>query len=188
MTYRGFVKTFVSTANLKVILITGMLGLSLSCTASEGGSPSAVNEQESLRQSKPEPHKHQRPLAVVKQMYEKLGKGDLPGIMATFDKDAKWVLYGPSQIPFAGTHEGIAAIQGFFESFGKNAKVEKFETLNFITENNQVVVMGYEEATAVPTGKKWKAHWAHVFTVKHGKIILVEEIVETAALLAAFQP
>jgi|GEM_PF-125287 len=188
MAYRGLARLFSAGVCFKTFLITGILGISISCTEPEGASSSAMTEPAALRQSKPDHPKSHKPLAVVKEMYDNLGKGNLPGILATFDKKAKWVLYGPSEIPFAGTHEGIAAIQGFFESFGQNAKVEKFETLSFIAEGDQVVVLGYEEATAVPTGKSWKAHWAHAFTVKHGKIVLVEEVVETAALLAAFQP
>jgi ketosteroid isomerase-like protein len=125
---------------------------------------------------------------VVRDVYEELGQGDLPGILENFAPDARWILHGPAGIPFAGTHVGLAGIQAFFESFGKNAKVEKFETRNFIVEKNQVVVLGYEEVIAQPTGKPWKAHWAHVFTVQGGRIVLVEEIVDTAPILAAFQP
>ncbi|MEO6094381.1 MAG: nuclear transport factor 2 family protein [Fibrobacteria bacterium] len=126
--------------------------------------------------------------AVVQEFYDKLGKGDLPGMMATFAKDAKWVLYGPSGIPFAGVHEGKDGVQAFIETFGANAKVTRFEPREFIADKQKVVYHGYEEATAIPTGKSWKAHWTHSFTLERGKIVLVEEVLDTAPVLAAFLP
>lgn len=126
--------------------------------------------------------------AVVQDFYEKLGKGDVPGLIENFAKDAKWVLYGPAGIPFAGVHEGKSGIRAFIETFGQNAQVTRFETKEFLSDKRKVVVQGYEEATATPTGKAWKAHWTHSFTVERGKIILVEEVLDTAPVLAAFQP
>lgn len=135
---------------------------------------------------------HERPAfhasEIVEDFYEKLGQGDLPGLMEHFADDAKWVLYGPTEIPFAGVHEGKDGIQAFIESFGKNAKVTRFEPKEFLSDKSKVVVHGYEEAIAVPTGKSWKAHWTHSFTVKRGRIVLVEEVLDTAPVLAAFQP
>lgn len=133
-------------------------------------------------------HHGNRNVSVVKDVYADLGKGDLAGILANFAPGSKWILHGPAGIPFAGTHTGLVGIKAFFESFGSNAQVQVFETRDFIADKDQVVVMGYEEATAKPTGKTWKAHWAHVFTLSGGKIILVEEVVDTAPILAAFQP
>lgn len=125
---------------------------------------------------------------VVQDFYDKLGRGDLPGLMKNFADDAKWILYGPSEIPFAGVHEGKSGIQAFIETFGKNAKVTRFEPKEFLSDKFKVVVHGYEEAVAVPTGKSWKAHWTHSFTVKRGRIVLVEEVLDTAPVLAAFLP
>lgn len=162
----------------KALALAGLLGLSQGGAEPRNPPPAAGQEGQAMG----------RVEAVVRDVYEELGQGDLPGILENFAPGAKWILHGPAGIPFAGTHVGLAGIQAFFESFGKNAKVEKFETRNFIVEKNQVVVLGYEEVTAQPTGKPWKAHWAHVFTLHRGKIILVEEIVDTAPILAAFQP
>ncbi len=133
-------------------------------------------------------HAARKPVDVVKDFYDKLGKGDLPGMLGNFAKDAKWVLHGPSGIPFAGVHEGVDGIRGFIETFGKNAKVSVFETREYVSDKDQVVVLGYEEATAAPTGKAWKAHWTHVFTVERGRITFVDEVLDTAPVLAAFTP
>ena len=174
--------------SLTTLALVGGVCASLSSAEPLGGPPAAGSaSQNHVGQCRPD-RSEKSSLAVVKSFYENLGKGDLPAMLELFAKDSKWILHGPSGIPFAGTHEGRAGIQAFIESFGKNAQVSKFETREFIVDNHKVVVLGYEEATATPTGKSWKAHWTHVFTVHGGKIVLVDEVVDTAAILAAFQP
>ncbi len=131
-----------------------------------------------------------RPLSVVKSFYKSLGKGDLPAIMEKFSQDAKWILHtsAGTAIPFAGAHEGKAAVQAFIETLGKNARPSKFETREFIAIQQKVAVLGYEEVTAIPTGKQWNANWTMVFTVEDGKIAFVDETADTEAISAAFQP
>jgi ketosteroid isomerase-like protein len=128
-------------------------------------------------------------LKVVQSFFENLGKGDLPAMMAGFAPDAQWALHAPpgSAIPFAGVHTGRPAVQAFIETFGSNARPSVFETRDFIVDGNKVVVLGYEEVTAIPTGKAWKAHWTMTFTVRRGKIVHVDEAVDTEAISAAFE-
>jgi uncharacterized protein len=133
-------------------------------------------------------HSHKSPSAVVGVFFDKLGKGDLPGIMETFAAEAKWTLHGPKEIPFAGEHVGKEGIQAFIETFGKNSKVLRFEPKEFMADKSKVVVNGHEEVVAIPTGKTWKANWTMCFTVHRGKIILVDEALNTAPVLAAFTP
>ncbi len=182
----------------KNLVFVGFLALSLvsavSAVSAEPGPPPPAGksyQDESKPESKPEPrgpHPRGSASALVQDFYEKLGRGDLPGMMEDFAKDAKWILYGPAGIPFAGVHEGRDGIRAFIETFGKNANVTRFEPKEFLSDKRKVVVHGYEEATATPTGKSWKAHWTHSFTVERGKIVLVEEVLDTAPVLAAFQP
>jgi uncharacterized protein len=163
--------------------------LAVSAASADPGSPPPAGKiyQDTQKDSRCE-RSCKSASAVVQDFYEKLGKGDLPGMLEDFSKDAKWVLYGPAGIPFAGVHEGQDGIKAFIETFGANAKVTRFEPKEFLADKRKVVYLGYEEATAVPTGKSWKAHWTHSFTVERGKIVLVDETLDTAPVLAAFQP
>lgn len=172
----------------KGLALAGLLGLAEGRAEPRNPPPPAGQDGREISREAGPDHSRKRVEAVVRDVYEELGRGDLPGILENFDPNAKWILHGPAGIPFAGTHVGAAGIQAFFESFGRNARVDQFETRSFIVEKNRVVVLGYEEVMARPTGKSWKAHWAHVFTLQRGKIVLVEEIVDTAPILAAFQP
>jgi uncharacterized protein len=182
----------------KSALIRACFGLTLMVSAcgqalwaeTLGAPPPAGKEYENTSKECRPDRSGMHPLSVVKSFYENLGKGDLPAIMGTFAENGKWVLHAPpgTVIPFAGTHEGRAAVQAFIESFGKNAKPSIFETRDFIVDKAKVVVLGYEEVTAIPTGKTWKAHWTMTFTVRNGKIASVDEVVDTEAISAAFRP
>lgn len=170
------------------LVFAGLLAFS-AASADPGAPPPAGKQYQDQAQAEAKGGNSRKSAsAVVQDFYDKLGQGDVPGLLEDFAKDAKWVLYGPAGIPFAGTHEGQDGIRAFVESFGQNAKVTRFETKEFLADKRKVVVQGYEEATATPTGKSWKAHWTHSFTVERGKIVLVEEVLDTAPVLAAFQP
>lgn len=166
-----------------------LAGLSAESAESMSPPPKAGKAMEmDSNRFRPAYGRHER--KIVKAFFENLGKGDLPAMMAGFAPDAEWVLHAPpgTSIPFAGVHKGRAAVQAFIETFGRNAKPSVFETREFIATSTKVVVLGYEEATALPTGKTWKAHWTMTFTIKGDSIVSVDEVVDTEAISAAFRP
>ena len=169
------------------LALAGLLSVS-TASAEQGAPPPAGKGYQEAQSDARAEHARRKPIAVVKDFYDKLGRGDVPGLLENFAMDAKWVLHGPSGIPFAGLHEGRDGIRKFIEIFGQNARVSKFETREFLADKHKVVVQGYEEAAAAPTGKTWKAHWTHIFTVHRGQIVFVDEVLDTAPVLAAFQP
>lgn len=176
--------------NLIGLALAASVGVSSTRAEAMSSPPPAGQEYEAHAKECSSDRSGKQALKVVKSFYENLGKGDLPAMMAAFARDAKWVLHAPAGtvIPFAGSHDGRAAVQAFIETFGANAKPSVFETREFIVDAHRVVVLGYEEAMAIPTGKEWKAHWTMTFTVKNGKIDLVDEVVDTEAISAAFRP
>lgn len=182
-----FIGKFPALPRLGSLALTGFLAFS-AVSADPGAPPPAGRSYQEAQKDSQCDRSGKNAGAVAQDFYDKLGKGDLPGMLEDFSKDAKWVLYGPAGIPFAGVHEGQAGIKAFIETFGANAKVTRFEPKEFLSDKHKTVFQGYEEATAIPTGKGWKAHWTHSFTVEHGKIVLVEEVLDTAPVLAAFQP
>lgn len=176
--------------NCMGLALLGIAGLSAVSAESMSPPPQAGKGFEAhSREDRPD-RAGRHSLKVVKTFFENLGKGDLPAMMAGFAPEAEWVLHAPAGtfIPFAGAHTGRPAVQAFIETFGSNARPTVFETREFIVDGNKVVVLGYEEATAIPTGKEWKAHWTMTFTVIRGKIVSVDEVVDTEAISAAFQP
>ena len=57
-------------------------------------------------------------VAVVRQVYEALGRGDVPAVLELLSEDVEWVYQGPTTIPFAGTRHGRDGVGEFFSLLG----------------------------------------------------------------------
>jgi ketosteroid isomerase-like protein len=122
-------------------------------------------------------------LDTVKRLYAAFGTGDLPGLLGTLDAGIQWTV--PGSAPWAGEGRGHEHVQGFFQKFGSNASLEAFEPQSFVADGDIVVVLGYEEGTFRQTGRKWKAHFTHTFTVSGGKVTAHREYIDTEAIAEA---
>ena len=82
---------------------------------------------------------------------------------------------------------GHAHITRFFQTLGTTADLKIFEPRSFLADGDKVVVMGYEEGEVRKTGRPWKTHFTHAFTVANGKITQHREYVDTQAISEAFR-
>ncbi len=124
--------------------------------------------------------------AVVRQAYEAFGRGDIPGVLDLLTDDVVWTLQGPSPIPFAGTHRGREGIAEFFSLVAEALEFEQFEPREFVAQGDTVVVLGYERSLAKATGRPLEQEWAHVYTLRDGKIATGRFFEDTAAEVVAF--
>ncbi len=127
-------------------------------------------------------HEH---LNTVKRLYAAFGAGDLPGLLAVIDAGVTWAIRGAA--PWSGEGHGHEHVERFFQKLGTTAALKTFEPRSFVSEGDEVVVMGYEEGTARATGRDWKTHFTHQFTVKDGKVTSHREYVDTQAIADAFR-
>lgn len=123
---------------------------------------------------------NQENLDTVKRLYTAFGTGDLPGLLGSLDAGIHWAV--PGSAPWAGEGRGHEHVQGFFQKFGSSASLETFEPRSFVADGDTVVVLGYEEGTFRATGRKWKTHFTHTFTVSAGKITAHREYLDTQAI------
>jgi uncharacterized protein len=122
---------------------------------------------------------------VVQQAYEAFGRGDIPGVLELLTDDVEWTMQGPSVIPFAGTFRGREGIAEFFTLLDETLEFEQFEPRKFVGQGDTVVVVGYERGLVKPTGRTFEHEWAHVYTLRDGKIATGLFLEDTAALVDA---
>lgn len=125
---------------------------------------------------------------IVQQVYKSFGEGNIPSILSHFDKDVVWERPGAPDIPFSGTFNGHDGLIRFFTLVAQNVKISEFSPKIFLSNENTVAVVGDDEATSIPTGKKYKTHWVQVFTLKNGKIIHGRVYIDTLQIARTFQP
>ena len=123
---------------------------------------------------------------VVQQGYEAFGRGDIPALLDLLTDDVEWTLQGPSVIPFAGTRHGREGVAEFFSVLDETLEFEQFEPREIVAQGDTVVVVGIERSLSKATGHKIEQEWAHVNTLRDGKIARFRAFEDTAAYVEAF--
>jgi hypothetical protein len=126
-------------------------------------------------------------VALVLEIYAAFGRGDIPAVIDVLDPKIDWYFYGPSTIPWAGHHHGQEGAAKFFSIVGSEAEFLEFTPLEFISEGDQVVVLGREQVKVKSTGRIFVSEWVHVFTIAGGRVTQIREIVNSAPIVEAFQ-
>jgi ketosteroid isomerase-like protein len=124
---------------------------------------------------------------IVQAGYEKFGSGDIAGLLDLFADDISWETPAVENAPHAGKREGRDAVAAFFRLLSENEQITRFEPLEFIAQNDKVVVLGESAITVNATGNSYETPWVHIFTLHDGKVIEFQEFFDNAAATRAFQ-
>ena len=119
--------------------------------------------------------------AIVQQLYTAFSQGDVAAILDLVAEQVDWEFVGSENLPYAGhrrNHDGVAA---FFAAVPAADAIQVFEPREFIEAGEHVTVLGWEQSTALDTNEDFVSEWAHVFTVKDGKITRWRGFFNTAA-------
>ena len=124
---------------------------------------------------------------VVRQNYVAVEEGNIPALLSLLTSDVEWKMPGPPVIPWAGVHQGLSQVAEFFALLGKTLEFQQFEPRKYIVQGDTVVVLGYERSLVKPTGRIFEQEWAHIYTLRGGKIAKCLILEDTAAQVAAFE-
>ena len=124
---------------------------------------------------------------VVKQAYQNFKTGDIESLLNLLSEDVTWRLPEIENVPYSGTREGREAVAGFFSSLADTQETVQFEPREFVASNDKVVVLGAYTWRVKANGREFGGDWAHVFTVRDGKIQGFQEYMDTAAATLAHQ-
>ena len=124
-------------------------------------------------------------VAIVQQAYQAFGRGDIPGVLALLAEPVEWRFIGAKGLPYTGTFTTRADVGQWFASVAAVDDVQGFEPREFIDGGEHVTVLGFERTTSRPRGKVFETEWAHVFTVRDGRITRFWGIYDTEASAAA---
>jgi len=122
---------------------------------------------------------------VVQAAYAAFGRGDVPAILALVGDPVEWKFCGPKALPYTGTFRSKAAVAKWFASIPEVDEVLAFEPREFIASGDKVAVLGWERSRTRPGGKVFESEWAHVFTVRDGRIVRFWGMYDNEASVAA---
>jgi ketosteroid isomerase-like protein len=125
------------------------------------------------------------PIDIASSFYDALGRGDVPAILSLLDPQVEWT--EAERFPYyGGTWHGpqavlanlIVPLSGEWNGFSAKAH-------DFIAEGDRVVALGTYSGTFKKTGRSFSAAFAHVWTVRGGKITRFNMHTDTAKVLEA---
>lgn len=125
---------------------------------------------------------------VVKQFFSAFGKGDLEGLVATFDPAATLIAVRagpPREGQVYGTYTGASGVREFVANLGGAFETKAFTVDVIASEGEVVFAKGAFVHTVRKTGKTFQSDWALMCRVRGERIVEYRFFEDSAALVAA---
>ena len=124
---------------------------------------------------------------IVNQAYSNFKTGNINGLLDLMADDVNWTLPQMEGVPFAGTRTGRDSVGEFFQSVNSTQESLTFEPRELIAEGDKVVALGSYQWRVKTNSREFGGDFAHVFTIRDGKIVAFNEYMDTAACRDAHQ-
>ena len=117
---------------------------------------------------------------IVRGMYESFGKGDVPGVLEQMHQSIEWneaenFIYADGN-PYVGPQ---AILEGVFMRLGTEWDGFSVAPEEWMDASNRVVVLGTYEGMHKGTGKRVRAQFAHVWSLKEGRVVRFQQYTDT---------
>lgn len=123
-------------------------------------------------------------LDVIRATYEGASDDNGRALMAALAPDARWT--EAAGFPYAGTYVGPEAIAaGVFRRLGSEWIGYRAEVHVYLADGDRVAAFGAYSGTYKATGRAMRASFAHLYRLEGGKIVSMEQIVDSAMVRAA---
>src|SRR5262249_42505492 len=95
--------------------------------------------------------------------------------------EVDWKFVGPASLPHCSLRRNPAEVGDFFTALDRAENLTVFEPREFMEAGENITVLGYVEGFVRDTKQTFKSEWAHVCTVRNGKITRCRGFADTAA-------
>ncbi len=124
---------------------------------------------------------------VVQDFYAAWRRWDVVALLAVLDDEVEWHFNGrPQDIPFAGRWLGRAQMEDFLQTVALCCDMLEFGPHEIIPLGEHILSLGYERVKVKTTDRTYETDWAHLFTVRGGKVVRLREFSDTAVMARAF--
>lgn len=118
---------------------------------------------------------------IVEHTYAAFARGDVPAMLEFVAEPVDWECVITPDVPYGGRRTSRREVGAFFAQVAEADDIEVFEPREFFEAGDTVTVLGYERTRVRPTGKLFESEWAHIFTVRGGRIVRWRGFFNTAA-------
>jgi ketosteroid isomerase-like protein len=125
-------------------------------------------------------------VAIVHQAYDNFKSGNIPALLELCADEITWQLPEMANVPFGGERRTRAGVGEFFALIDAHEEALRFEPNETVAQGDKVVSLGFYQWRVKSTGREFEGDFAHVFTIRNGKIVAFHEYTDTAACANAF--
>jgi ketosteroid isomerase-like protein len=125
--------------------------------------------------------------SIVERAYNSFKIGNIEALLDLMADDVSWSLPEMEAVPFAGKRTGRASVSEFFAIVGASQESLRFEPRELIAEGDRVVALGSYDWRVKANGREFGGDFAHVWTIRDGKVTNFQEYTDTAACASAYQ-
>ncbi len=127
------------------------------------------------------------PLNVVQDFYAALGRGDVAAVLGLLDPQVEWT--EAERFPYySGTWHGPQAVlENLLKRLAQDWNDFSATPDDFLVDGNRIVTFGVYAGKYKRTGKSMTAPFAHLWTVRGGKLVSFLMYTDTAKILEALQ-
>jgi uncharacterized protein len=126
-------------------------------------------------------------VALVQSMYAAFERGDMPFLLERLDAQVEWVAPPSKGLPWAGAQRGRDGATAFFTALAQHAEVVDLSIQRTVAQDDVVIALGRETLKSRATGKSYTTEFAHVWTLKNGRVVRWAEHFDTAAAVEAMR-
>ncbi|KAF1019815.1 MAG: hypothetical protein GAK30_02907 [Paracidovorax wautersii] len=126
------------------------------------------------------------PLDIIRATYEGSSQDNGRNLLAALAPDATWT--EAAGFPYAGTYVGPEQIvAGVFQRLGTEWEGYRAQVHTYLADGDRVAAFGVYSGTYRKTGKSMTATFAHLYRLVDGKIVSMEQIVDSHVVQQALQ-
>src|ERR1700754_4422617 len=96
---------------------------------------------------------------LVQHAIDNFLQGNIAGVLDFCTDDVEWGSYENPDVPFAGIFQGKNGVLRFFETLATTVNYTVFEYRQFISQGDDVIVLGHQTGTAKKSGKPFNHDW-----------------------------
>jgi uncharacterized protein len=128
------------------------------------------------------PRAESKNIVAVRRLYEARGNPDI--VNTVLAPDVRWEVEG---FPFSGIYQGLNGVADFFTRLFGDFEDWHTEPAEIFEAGDRVIGLGLYSARAKATGRTFKARFAHVWTMRDGVIVRLQQCADTVQLAKALR-
>jgi uncharacterized protein len=128
---------------------------------------------------------HSPNVSVVRRLYQARGNPEV--IKQVLASDVRWEVV--DGFPYSGVYEGLdSVLHDFFGRLFTDFDEFVSDATEFLESDGRVIALGHYSGRAAQTGKRFSARFAHVWTLKNGFIVRLQQCADTVQIARALTP